>query len=431
MATIVLVPGEVTSKRILAARLADRLLASGHRVVLVDGGERSLDRFGGVERRICAWRAKPDTTRRRLRPVAQWRAIATASRSIDVDSVVEVLDEVGAELVLVDIEEHEFVVAMRARCPELPVAVLSSFFGLWPVRGVPPLDSPMVPRVGFRGRTSLSVAWWISRGRRVWRDGRYHLSGRKVERASVVRHLARRLGVRREMTSLPWLHPFVPRAVPTIAMIAPELDLPQQWPAHVRVVGPLLELPDRTALARVADPDLVGFVGRAREEGAPLVVCAFGGFMATDADDFSERIVEVARISPDLRFVAVGPTGGPDPENLLRRAWLPQRELLAHAAAAIVHSGTGTLHECAIAGVPMVVYPFAVNDQAGNAARVEYHGIGMVGDRRRDSTATIASNLRTVLASSEIRRHLDDLAMQLRAATQHDRLSPAIDELLA
>jgi UDP:flavonoid glycosyltransferase YjiC (YdhE family) len=42
----------------------------------------------------------------------------------------------------------------------------------------------------------------------------------------------------------------------------------------------------------------------------------------------------------------------------------------------VTHGGLGSVKECIAHGVPMVVVPLAV-DQHDNAARVEYHGIGM------------------------------------------------------
>nr|WP_255216441.1 nucleotide disphospho-sugar-binding domain-containing protein [Pseudenhygromyxa sp. WMMC2535] len=71
-------------------------------------------------------------------------------------------------------------------------------------------------------------------------------------------------------------------------------------------------------------------------------------------------------------------------DNLKVLEWLPQAELLPGAAAMITHGGLGTVKECVLAEVPMVVAPLG-RDQPANARRVVHHGLGraFVGCRSR------------------------------------------------
>ena len=54
----------------------------------------------------------------------------------------------------------------------------------------------------------------------------------------------------------------------------------------------------------------------------------------------------------------------------------------------ITHGGLGTIKECILLGVPMVVFPL-MRDQPFNAARVAYHGIGLRGDTSHPSVENV------------------------------------------
>jgi len=61
--------------------------------------------------------------------------------------------------------------------------------------------------------------------------------------------------------------------------------------------------------------------------------------------------------------------------------WVPQLEILRHAALMITHGGLGTVKECLFHGVPMIAFPL-MDDQPANARRIVHHGFGLAGDVR-------------------------------------------------
>jgi UDP:flavonoid glycosyltransferase YjiC (YdhE family) len=99
--------------------------------------------------------------------------------------------------------------------------------------------------------------------------------------------------------------------------------------------------------------------------------------------------------------------------NLHTAHRIPQRELLSLSGVAILHTGVVSLHECVVARVPVLAYPFPLNDQPRGAARVVRHGIGLVGDRERDTPHDISRQLDQLLVDRDVRRRLDELAPQL------------------
>jgi zeaxanthin glucosyltransferase len=84
------------------------------------------------------------------------------------------------------------------------------------------------------------------------------------------------------------------------------------------------------------------------------------------------------------------PSDIPAPQGGIVASWAPQLEILRRASVAVTHAGLGTVKECILCGVPMVLFPID-KDQPDNTRRVVHHGLGVSGDLRDFSAATIVS----------------------------------------
>jgi MGT family glycosyltransferase len=139
-------------------------------------------------------------------------------------------------------------------------------------------------------------------------------------------------------------------------------------------------------------------------DDAPLVYATFGTVAAgvPFAAAAFRTVVEALADLPVRLLVTVGDNGTPSawpalPPNVHVERWVPQQDVLAHAAAMVCHGGTGTVLGGLAAGVPMVVVPqFA--DQPDNAERVAAVGAGIsVGNG--DTAPATAQELRTAVAA--------------------------------
>lgn len=83
------------------------------------------------------------------------------------------------------------------------------------------------------------------------------------------------------------------------------------------------------------------------------------------------------------------------PENIIIANRAPQLALLENASLAIIHGGVRTIKECIFFGVPMIVFPISA-DQPENAERIEYHGLGVVGDIKNTSISLIIDLLEKI-----------------------------------
>jgi len=88
------------------------------------------------------------------------------------------------------------------------------------------------------------------------------------------------------------------------------------------------------------------------------------------------------------------------PANVHAFRYVPQLKVLAVADLSINHGGIHTIHECLHFGVPMLVYSGKRSDQPGCAARVHYHGIGLMADKDEDDSDAIQTKINAVITGA-------------------------------
>ncbi len=132
---------------------------------------------------------------------------------------------------------------------------------------------------------------------------------------------------------------------------------------------------------------------------------------------FYEAIIDAFKDRPHLQLILH--VANPDdilrrlplPANIVTREWLPQTEVLSKASLFITHGGLSSIRESIFYGVPMLVFPWGV-DQPGNAARVAYHGLGLAGNSARIDAKAIGNMMDQVLENevySDACRKMSDI----------------------
>jgi MGT family glycosyltransferase len=122
----------------------------------------------------------------------------------------------------------------------------------------------------------------------------------------------------------------------------------------------------------------------------------------------------------------------PVPGNVRVERWVPQQDVLRHAAAAVVHGGSGSTLGAIAAGVPLVVVPLFA-DQPYNARRVAEVGAGLAVEPNRENVdATIQplrAALESVLSEPSYGERARELAEELRAEPPVDAAVPLLERL--
>jgi UDP:flavonoid glycosyltransferase YjiC (YdhE family) len=206
-----------------------------------------------------------------------------------------------------------------------------------------------------------------------------------------------------------------------LSLNAAELDFPHEQMDGFRYSGPLID-PRRIEGEQSSSEEdykrLSGLLDR-RSSGQceALIYCSFGAWHRGDDRRFLKEVIEgVARQHSWDLILGLGNRVssvdlGPVPPNVHLFEWAPQLEVLGRADVAIHHGGISSVNECVLARVPMVLYPFDFMDQPGNSARVEFHGLGEVGDRKTERGNDIALRVARVLDDPSYGRNLDEMAV--------------------
>jgi UDP:flavonoid glycosyltransferase YjiC (YdhE family) len=120
------------------------------------------------------------------------------------------------------------------------------------------------------------------------------------------------------------------------------------------------------------------------------------------------------------------------PDNVRVERWVPQQDVLGHAAAAVVHGGSGSTLGAIAAGVPLVVVPLFA-DQPQNARRVAEVGAGLAVEPNREDPGATAAALRNavgrVLEEPSYGERARGLAAELRAEPPVDAAVGLLEQL--
>jgi zeaxanthin glucosyltransferase len=333
-----------------------------------------------------------------------------AIESLAVDGFADRVSATQPDLVLIDGEMHEHIIA----------ALLNTFASIWRQPGLPPAHCMVRPGVGWKGtRTGTALLWIGLRLKKKFKASRLRARRIGCDRLSILRQLAHDVGfdLGSETDDRQWLTPFTYRRLPVLSLHALEFEFPHRPPELVQYVGPMV-LESRNDRKMTPDEqfELEAVFERRRHAGGErkIIFAGFGSELSTRLS-LIERLLGVVRDRPNWDLV-ISLSGrmkpadlGPLPERVYAFSWVPQMTVMRHADAVVTHGGINTIDECVVNGLPMLVYCGNETDMAGNTARIAYHGIGIAGDLRRDSTA-------------DIRRHIDRLFSEPGFAVNLKRL---------
>lgn len=199
--------------------------------------------------------------------------------------------------------------------------------------------------------------------------------------------------------------------IPMIATYPKPLDFhPHFFNKQVLFFGEISE----TSKSKISDNRLLSILHRTNSQDSNsgmrrIIYCSMGtvtiDFLSV-CHSFFKKISIVAALNPSIEFIlSVGKQYdinklGVTPPNVSVFSFVPQAELLKSVDLMINHGGLNTIKECIREGVPMVVYPLSLDwDQPGNAARVVYHKLGLMGKIRKDSVKQINKKIQSIMGA--------------------------------
>ena len=429
-----------------SVELARRLVAAGHRITYaapVAAREivehHQLDFIGLEASRYEDFLEQDRNAGRLQRLLHLRRRRVEAVESLALDSFVEAVADLDPDLMLIDGEMHEHIIA--ASGSGVPTALLNTFVSIWRRPGLPPPHHQVQPGVGWKGsRLGIRILWFALRVRK-WRKALVQLVQRVgCDRRSILRHLAREtdFALSRETDSDQWLIPFTYRRLPVLSLHGLEFEFPHQPRDGVHYVGPLvlLDRADRSMMPGEGSRlDALLRHHRKSVGETKLIYAGFGSEFSTDLD-LVRRLVNAVAERPDFELlISLGGRALPaELGGLPKRhhvfSWVPQMRVLEVADVMVMHGGINTLDECVLSNVPALIYCGGETDMAGSTVRAVYHGIGIAGDRSRDRTAEILGSLERLLTEPGFRQNIEQLRRQYLDAVDRRLAERVVESLL-
>ena len=459
MGHVVIITSEMAGRVNVSCELARRLEAAGHRATVASPADiaeqvraQGLDSVHISGAMATASAEKPrqqlglgqrilGLIGRLANPAAIRRRRSAKIDALDPEGFRRRLLELEPDLVLIDVELTMQI--MSAATTEVPVLTWTTMLALWKRPGLPPLGSAIVVDSGVAGsRMGIEFAWLRFRTWKWLRNQRHRITRLGEDQLSVLSGVAGRVGFpfRKGTARYQWLVPVVFTRLPLLVFNAWPLEYPHDKPARTHYVGPvlnpqrrLISSPEQQAIS-IRLEEL--YERRSRRVSQALIYCSFGAWHKGDDGSFFRNIVDAVRPHPEWDVV-IGLGGrldcsalGDIPSNVHVFSWAPQMEVLSHADLAVHHAGISSVNESIVSGVPMVLYPFDFLDQPGNAARVAYHSMGVVGDRDRDHADDIKRRIETVLNESGYREKVQLMRERFENSMHGDPAIQAIIERL-
>ncbi len=338
-------------------------------------------------------------------------------QTLEARELLAAVDRFEADVLVIDIELH-FVVLVCLQL-DLPIILTIAWFSIFKDEMLPPMHTTLYPPATAQERQRVNALWRkeirIKRKRRLRRRLKHllqdFLSPSPISLQTLDTELLRLTAKYHGMNldSLvdfeQWLRPMVFRNIPILTFNVYEMDFPHNKHECLHYVGPMI-------FEQRVDPPgdhqstrqwhHLRDKYRLKETDSPLVYCSLGTFWNTD-QVFLSLIIEVFKRRSDWHLV-IGLGGklsadafGSLPDNITILGWAPQLELLSLADCAITHGGITTINECVYYGVPMLVYSTAHGDQNGCAARVAWHGLGIMGDKADDDSEKITMHIESLM----------------------------------
>jgi UDP:flavonoid glycosyltransferase YjiC (YdhE family) len=196
------------------------------------------------------------------------------------------------------------------------------------------------------------------------------------------------------------------------------------------------ELPFRVRLPRDApsSPAAAPPPAWLPRDGRPLLYITFGTMAGgvAGAQAVYRAALAAAASLPVRALLTTGPgiaadALGPIPPNVTVTTFVPQAEVLPHAAALLCHGGSGTVLGALAAGVPMAVAPMFA-DQPENARAVAAAGAGVAVPT--PDAAAITAAVERVLADLGLRAQAHRIAEEMAALPSVDEAVQALLEPL-
>lgn len=200
----------------------------------------------------------------------------------------------------------------------------------------------------------------------------------------------------------------------------------RDWPANTLTTGFLFH--DGENDTYPTSKELFEFL----DAGDPPIVATLGSSAVHASGDFYQHVADAALALGRRALLLTGakPQSWPCPPGVARFPYAPLGLLMPRAAAIVHQGGIGTIAQALRAATPMLVVPFAY-DQEDNAARAVRLGVGRRLDRGHCGVGALARALKRVLNDRAMKRRCVELSEIIAREDGPAAAARAVEALLA
>ena len=333
------------------------------------------------------------------------------------------------DLVLIDMELHEYIIYLRSI--NMPFVLISQWFSNWRAPNNLPLSSLKTPGSNLQQRFLWSSNRWLGMAKTIGNS----IKTRGYNRRNFLLYLAKKLSFdRKEWQSYSFPLPFSYRTFPVLSTTHPDLEFNPQSRPNLFYAYPMVF--DRRK--EQVDPQFTSDFDRILQEkkasGKKLIVVTQTTMTGGSGDILPKLTAALARFDDYISIVSLGAAykkyaASLNHKNVLTYPAIPQLLALRHADLSINHGGIHTINECIHFNFPMLVISGKKYDQNGCAARVAHHGCGMSLNRKKCSEDRLYTAINDILTSAKYTTKMSDLHTSYKKAQSVKRLETYLEQL--
>lgn len=285
-----------------------------------------------------------------------------------------------------------------------------SLFDPW----VPPFTSGLIPKQTYISRLRIRFAWEKIVVVRKIRNLFFSLLLCRQDYFSLYKRLFAKYDFPFD-EKIDLKRPFIigVKDVETLAMTPASLDFPRKYPPRCRYASSRVDsgreqhIQNKRYLRVIKDVCLL----KQQCPDTKIIYCfssTVRGFEKRSKIIF-KKIRNICLRNPQFVFIlSVGKCHNtsyllPIPSNMYVFQQIPQLHLLSYCDLMITLGGMNSIAECIEKEVPMLVCPLSLkSDQLGNSARVVYHGLGLRGHIKWDSSRKIEKKIVRILKNHSV-----------------------------
>ncbi|WP_235299316.1 glycosyltransferase [Portibacter marinus] len=343
------------------------------------------------------------------------------------DKFIEYISRHNFDAIIIDIELHEFIISAYAL--KQRVILLSQWFSIWRSKGLPYLLTSTIPNK--ENLDAIEKEWDnLAEERRKMNWMKKWLSF-GTDRRTVLKRMARNMGFPRKFIELDfWPGIFHYDQLPVFSMTLEGLEFPHEKRPNLFYIGPMV-FEERKE--QIFEKNFITLIEDQKAKGQKIIVGTFST-LNSENTAFFNKLVSIFRSQPEWSlFIGISNLDyklrASLPQNVFVFNFLPQIKALRYADISINHGGIHTINECIHFGVPMLVYSGGRSDQNGCAARIQYHQVGLRGDRNTESDDQIKKKIRKLLSDENFQNNVLKFQKEYLLQKQKQSLTKLIDQL--